>query len=183
MDCNKVAEAMLQYMEKTIKPADAKSLALHLLDCESCREYFTALDMTLDALDEGLVEFFEAPAGFTETVMQKVSELPVYREKKKEAFNYKLVMRIAGGVPTVLMGMALIITSVLTSGGGDGFFSSLRLWADGVVSRFAQAGAGEMGSFIANVPVLGVSALVIAGVISLLLFTLQRSDHSGKVKA
>jgi hypothetical protein len=182
MDCNKAAEAMLQYMEKTIKPVDAKALALHLLDCESCREYFTALDMTLDALDEGAVEFFEAPAGFTEAVMEKVNELPVYHEKKKEAFNYKLFIRIAGGVSTVLMGLALIITSVLTSG-GDGLFSSLSQWAGGLMARLTQAGAGEMGSFLSNVPVLGVSALVIAGIISLLLLALQRGDQGGKVKA
>jgi hypothetical protein len=115
--------------------------------------------------------------------MEKVNELPVYHEKKKEAFNYNLIMRIAGGVSTVLMGVVLIITSVLTSGTGDGLFSTFRLWADGIVARLAQAGTGEMGSFIANVPVLGISALVIAGVISLLLITLQRSDQGGKVKA
>ncbi len=181
MDCNKAAEAMLQYMEKTIKPATAKALALHLLDCESCREYFTALDMTMDALDEGIVEFSNAPVGFTEAVMEKVSALPVYHEKKKEGLNYKLIMRIAGGVSTVLMGVALIITSVLTSGTGD-LFAGLSEWANGVFVYFTQDGASEMGAFLANVPVLGVSALVIAAVIAALLITLQRSDQGGKIK-
>jgi predicted anti-sigma-YlaC factor YlaD len=181
MDCNKAAEATLQYMEKTIKPATAKALALHLLDCESCREYFTALDMTMDALDEGAVEFSEAPPGFTESVMEKVNALPAYHEKKNT--NYKLIMRIAGGITTVVMGVVLMITSGMTVVGQDGLFATISGWAESVVARFTQDGAGTFGTLLSNVPAFGLSALALAAVISVLLVTLQRSEQGGKVKA
>ncbi len=179
MDCNKADEAMLQYMEKTISPANAKALAIHLLSCESCREYFTALDMTIEALDVGEVEITEAPPGFTSGVMAKVVELPAYKKRKRAVYNTNLIMRIVGGVCSIIMGIAVMITSGGVSVPAlDGIFPAIKEWADGLAN-----GNSFLSLILSNGPSLSIAALVFAAVILMILVVLQRSEREENVKA
>jgi hypothetical protein len=76
-----------------------------------------------------------------------------------------------------------MITSGMTPVTQDGLFAAISGWAEGLVARFTQDSVGTFGTFLTNAPAFGLSALVLAAVISVLLFTLQRSDQGGKVKA
>lgn len=111
MDCDKAGDAMMQYVEKTIKPMVAIRLARHVHKCESCREYFLALDETAEAFAEPCAEAelaterVSAPEGFTEAVMARIRKLPVYAPIKINRAD--IALRVVWGLCAVLLGVTL----------------------------------------------------------------------------
>jgi len=71
MDCKQSETAMMQRMEKTIKPADARDLAKHILSCQNCRELYLAFDEAVE-LAESSENLMSPPPYFTESVMMRV---------------------------------------------------------------------------------------------------------------
>lgn len=103
MDCDKAGDAMMRYMDKTLKPAKAVALVRHVMKCESCREYFLAFDEAAETLDS----LTPAPKGFTESVMAKVRRLPAVRPAVTRA---DIGVRIYWGLCAVLLGLTLGLT-------------------------------------------------------------------------
>lgn len=119
MDCNKAGEAMMQYMDKLIKPRKAAALARHVLKCERCRDEFMAFDAAMDYLAPAteadtaampVPVLTEAPEGFTDAVMAKVRLLPVY-QAATHVTRADIVMRVLWGLCAVLLGFGLIVMS------------------------------------------------------------------------
>jgi len=96
MDCSKAGEAMMKYADKKIMPAVSAELASHVLKCESCREYFLALDEALE------IEIVEAPDNFTSSVTAKVMKLPAY--KQESVSRSDVIVRVFWGISAVLLG-------------------------------------------------------------------------------
>ena len=106
MDCKQSEIAMMQHMEKTITPADAKKLAEHVLICETCREYYLAFDEMMESITEDF-EIVSPPEGFTSAVMAKVYEIEETAEKPAvvRIFDGQFFMKVFWTISAVLMGV------------------------------------------------------------------------------
>ena len=126
MDCKQAEFFMMQHMEKTIKPADARDLAKHILACETCRESYLMFDECVEFMEaaetaEGF-ELTEAPKGFTESVMTKVCALEasdkaaVYLKTSNavqisfepETGGGQVVLRVLWGLSAIILGIGLL---------------------------------------------------------------------------
>jgi len=113
MTCSQAEIAMLQHMETTISLKDARRLAQHVQDCESCREYYLAFDEIMEctaAETESSAYWQEAPESFTAAVMTKVHHMPVHSKPEvvEEIKRSGLVtLHILWGASAILFGIAL----------------------------------------------------------------------------
>ena len=174
MDCNQAELAMMAQMEKTIQPAQARDLVLHMLSCETCKEYYIGFDMALDVLNDP--ELSIAPPDFTQTVMPQVRKLPVY--VKPEPTSISVTLRILWGFSAIALGIALLFAlnpewlpafSVMDS--ARAALSDFRQYAAGLVENLSL-GYNGLGSSMLTV------SLVFAVVVGVLLVVLQRTEKS-----
>ena len=105
MDCNQAEFAMMEHLEKTIHPAQARDLAQHVLNCESCREYYIGLDMALEVLDDA--ELSAPAADFTQAVMAQVRELPAHTAPVP-ASSVSVALRVLWGLSAIFVGVGLM---------------------------------------------------------------------------
>ncbi len=183
MDCEKAQTAMMQYMDKRIKPARAALLARHLMRCESCREYFLAFDAAMEAdLSAGT----EAPAGFTEAVMVKVRMMPVYEKNAVTAAD--IAIRIIGGICAVLLGVMLGVMAnreavadfLAQNPGLSAFTAGLRNVTDaigGFFDRFLSS-AAQLGTGATALPGGTVALLLFVVILAATLFVVYRGEKS-----
>ncbi|MCL2571762.1 MAG: hypothetical protein FWE11_05105 [Defluviitaleaceae bacterium] len=176
MDCNKAQLAMMEHMEKTIHPASAKELALHVLECEDCREYYIGFDMALEVLDDA--ELSVPPIDFTANVMEAVRKMPVHSKP------IPMSMRIIWGLGAIFLGIALLFAF------NPAWLTALTTASPAVYSAMAAMGSAQVyitewladltayfqGSEFAMVNV----AIIFVAVVGALLVILQRSEKSTK---
>ena len=105
MNCTQAEIAMMEHMEKSIHPATAHSLAKHVLTCELCREYYLAMDMAMDVLNDA--ELSVPPETFTQDIMTKIQRLPAYAAEEKEP-RVSPVLRILWGLSAIALGIGLM---------------------------------------------------------------------------
>jgi len=183
MDCIQAELAMMEHMEKTIQPARAKDLARHVLDCETCREYYIGFDMAYDVL--GDPELSEAPANFTHNIMTQVRKLPAHTQPEPRAST---AMRVMWGLGAIFLGVTLLFAFnpewwqaiTETSAVYESILAAIgaaRLFVTEAFERLVsvnQAAGGFAGLSVVNV------ALVFVLVVGVLLFVLQRAEKSHK---
>jgi len=182
MDCNQASIAMMEHMEKTIQPAQARDLATHVLECESCREYYIGLDMALDVLDDA--ELSIPPADFTPAVMSEVRKLPAHTPAEAVE-RASVALRVLWGLSAIFLGVGLlfafnpewlsavteaspVVQNVLGAMGTAWQFISGLI--DGLVSSYQGANGSSL-----SVTSVAIVFVVIMGV---LLVVLQRSEKS-----
>jgi len=183
MNCNQAELAMMEHMEKTIHPARARDLAQHVLECESCREYYLGFDMALDVLcDE---ELSTPPPNFTQTIMAQVYKLPAHTPPEPSASP---ALRILWGLSAIFVGVALLFAfnpdwlSALTEASAA---ASSILYAMGAVQAFfvdvweGLAPGYQASNVLAGLSVFNI-ALIFVVVVGALLLVLQRSEKSFK---
>ncbi|MCL2203457.1 MAG: hypothetical protein FWB88_05925 [Defluviitaleaceae bacterium] len=170
MDCLKAETAMMHYIEKTLKPTDARDLALHVMGCPPCRELYLVLDDSADML---AAPAQEAPECFTQEVMAQVRALPAYAPAAGNA-----VLRILWGLSGIVMGVALL-------------FALNPHWLEGTAVQYAftamVAFFGDVSAWLGQVEIthalinsgLGIAALVFAALIAALLYGLHRGEGTG----
>ena len=181
MDCNQAQFAMMEHMEQTIHPAQASKLAKHVLECESCREYFVGFDMALDVL--GDEELSAPPTDFTMAVMNEVKKLPAHAPAQP-AESTSVAIRVLWGLSAIFLGVSLLfvfnpewLTAIIESSpvveGILGAFGAAWQFIagvfDGVVPSY-QASTGGLSMF--NI------AIVFVAVMGILLVVLHRSEKS-----
>ena len=176
MDCVKAETAIMHYLEKTLKPEDARGLVLHIQSCADCRILYLMLDEAADLLAEKM-EIVTAPANFTESVMEKVRMTPA------RVHTPNPMLRVLWGMSGIVIGFVLL-------------FALNPTWADAVAgaSRFAswvRDGFLALGDFAMDVSTrlaqmdmqvvvessLGIIALVISLLIAALLYGLHRVEN------
>ena len=183
MDCIQAELAMMEHLEKTIQPAQARDLAQHVMHCEPCREYYIGLDMALDVLND---EELSTPSEhFTQNIMAQVRRLPAHTLPEPHATP---AMRVMWGLGAIILGVSLLFAfnpewwQAVTAASPvlDGILaalSSARLFAaemlEGLIST--QQGAAT----IVGLPVFNV-AIIFVFVVGALLMALQHSEKSHK---
>ena len=183
MNCNQAEVAMMEHMEKTIHPARARDLAQHVMDCESCREYYVGFDMALDVLSDP--ELSIPPADFTQNIMAQVIKLPAHTPPMPSASP---AIRVIWGLGAIFLGIALLFAfnpgwwQAVTAASPvfDSIFAAL-----GTASLFltelmeGMAPIAQSASGIAGLSMFNI-ALVFVFVVGALLLVLQRSEKSHK---
>ena len=183
MDCNQADLAMMEQMEKTIHPSRAKDLAAHLLNCESCREYYVGFDMALDVLSDAQLSV--PPVHFTQNIMAQVRRLPAHTPSQPSVTP---ALRILWGLGAIFLGIALLFAfnpewlQAITAASPaiDGMLTALgsaRLFFADMLEGLAPASQGANG--IAELSLFNVS-LAFVFVMAALLLVLQRSEKSHK---
>ena len=181
MNCENAQIAMMQHMDKTIKPADARELTRHILSCESCREYYLAFDEAND-IENTLAA---APDGFTEMVMTKIRELPVYASPaKKGRGESQTILRVLWGLSAIFLGIGLLfifnpdllaaITAASPAAAGiTDVLSEAGQFFTGIFDSLTQAAGTEAASSVLG---MGIAALAFVITIGALLLALQRGE-------
>lgn len=193
MDCDRAQTAMMQYMDKQIKPAEAASLARHVLKCESCRESFLLFDAAMDVSSDEAWAVTEAPAGFTEAVMEKVRLLPAHRPvsvAKRETQHGKdtVASRVILGLCAILLGAALLLTynyDTLSVSLADntvfiavsGALNAAARFLESSFNSFIQAASTQVPGMISEVSYMSLALVLMSGAI---LIVMQRGE---KLKA
>jgi hypothetical protein len=172
MDCKKADTALLQYAEKTIKPAVASALAKHVLTCENCRELFLAFDEAIEDIEQYTDE---APADFTAGVMQAVRKLPTHKRIRNTVVS-DTIIRVFSGVCALLMGFGLLAAETPLSD----VFTAAGERLQGFVAAFLYAGTQISVTASDAFPSLAVSALFFMFIVGAALAVLLRSE---KIKA
>jgi len=177
MDCKKADLAMMQHMEKSIKPADARDLAQHILCCEQCREYFLAFDEAMECLTDA--HPVEAPADFTESVMIQVRKLPVYTKQSRVSLPINII-QVLWGLSAILLGVGLLF--ILNPEWLNAYPAVAEIInVLGVVPRFfgdRLDGFLQVFTAQADMPNINVVALIFAVMVGVLLIVLHRSEKS-----
>jgi hypothetical protein len=187
MDCKQADIAMMQHMEKTISPADARDLAKHILRCENCREYFLAFDEAMDymsEMDSVEVELIEAPANFTMSVMEKVRQIPTYSNPIPTC-RITTLMRCLWGSSAVFLGVSLLfifnpdwlatLAAIYPAFAAvSNALDAASLFLGSAVVEFMQS----IGSQSGNVATTGltISTLIFLVMIGIVLFVLHRGE-------
>ena len=189
MDCKQAEIAMMQHMEKTITPQDAKELAEHVLSCASCREYYLAFDEMMECVSDEDFILETPPADFTKSVMAKVGELAEKNEKIK--MSESILMKVVWGISAVFMGAALYFilnpemlpSFAITTPVVDGFLSAMGMVGNAFAQGFSQL--AQIGVSIDNS--LSVIALfftiVLGGLLTLLYNEETHSKHEVGLRA
>ena len=99
MDCEKAGTLMLKHFDKNIKTKESLALTKHILDCESCREYYLAIDESFE------IDQVEAPTSIGINIMSEISKLNLYKKREKRS-----LLPIFWGISIVLTGILLFIT-------------------------------------------------------------------------
>jgi len=189
MDCKQAEIAMMQHMEKTITPQDAKALAEHVLSCATCREYYLMFDEAMECLTDEDFILEAPPADFTKSVMTKVG---VFAEKVEPPITVEsLLMKALWGIGAVFIGAALyfilnpemlpsftIATPVV-----DGFLYTINT----IGNAFAQ-GVNQMAQIDVSIDSsLSVIALfftiVLGGLLTILHSEENHAGHGVELKA
>ena len=176
MDCNKAETAMMQFLEKRVKPRMAAALARHVLQCDGCREMFIAMDEASE------VELTDAPSGFTEAVMAKVAALPAEASRKSATPKADIFIRVAWGVSAILLGVCLaflynpnLLGDLISAFPPLG--SVIELINDAYLFLLnALEGVWQSGSSFTMAD--GIPALLFVLMIGALLFILQSTDKA-----
>lgn len=103
MNCDKSNLYMMKYIDGDITEEEAKRLNEHILCCEKCKKDFEIYDNILK--DFAFIPEFEAPEGFENEVMQKISALngiEIYTFKNK-------IMSIIWGLFTIIFGSGAML--------------------------------------------------------------------------
>ena len=183
MDCNQAEIAMMEHMEKTIHPARARDLALHVLKCEPCREYFVGFDMALDVLSDA--ELSTPPEDFTQKIMAQVRKLPAHTPPVPVISP---ALRVIWGLGAIFFGIAMLFAfnpewwQAVTAASPvvSGMIAAMQTagqFLQGIAENFApvnQSASVSTGMSVFNL------ALVFVFVVGALLVVLQMSEKSHK---
>ena len=193
MDCKQAEIAMMQHMEKTITPQDAKDLAQHILSCASCREYYLAFDeMMENATDEDFV-LESPPADFTKSVMAKVGALAEKTEtvSEKSVKSEGILMKAIWGISAVFMGAALYFilnpemlpSFAITTPVVDGFLQVMAAVGNAFAQGFNQMTQLNV-SIDDSLSVIALFfAIILGGLLTLLYNEENHSRHGVGIKA
>jgi len=165
MDCDRAGHAMMQYLEKNITHSDARDLAAHLMHCESCREYFTALDAAAE-----IETLTVAPTGLTEAVMLRVHE---------QSRRVNTVTRILCGLSAILLGVGLLL--IFNPAMAMRFPIIMELqYALSTVSPWAVAISSAITTQLSAVPAsVSFGSLMFMAIVGALFFVLSREESTG----
>ena len=105
MDCKQSEIAMMQHIEKTIKPKTAKELAEHLLTCKPCREYFMLFDEMAEYSEDSSFEILTPANDFTQSVMAKVNDIKI------ETKGISVLSKVFWGISAILMGVVFYLVA------------------------------------------------------------------------
>jgi hypothetical protein len=177
MDCPKAETAMMSYVEKTIKPEDARDLAIHVLRCEPCRELYLMMDVAAEVSESPLTE---APAGFTERVVERIQADGVTlatATPKTVPTQGNTLLRVLWGLSGIVTGVALLLAlnpewrmAVLLRDG----FSAFAVYFGETMTWLTQT---DITDILINSG-LGLLAFVFAGLIAALLYGLHRGENT-----
>jgi hypothetical protein len=187
MDCKRADKALMQYAEKTIKPATAAALARHVLTCETCRELYLAFDEALEGVSALTAVTENAPAGFTEKVMARVRALPKYETVPNHGIA-DIAIRLFWGLCAITLGLGMFginnpegVASLLESyprfSGITAVFGAFGEGLRTLADRFLFTG-GQIGFASPDAAVLALSALFFVGVAGALLAVLMRGEKA-----
>jgi len=182
MDCSQAQIAMMEHMEKTIQSAQARDLAAHVLECESCREYYIGFDMALEVLDDA--ELSVPPADFTQAVMSEVCKLPAHTPAEPVA-TASVALRVLWGLSAIFLGVGLLFAfnpewlSAVTDASPIvqsilGGMSTAMQYVSGLVESLVSSYQGANGSELSMTSV----AIIFIAIMGVLLAVLQRSEKS-----
>jgi len=105
MDCYRIDELLMKYMDDTLDESEAAKLGQHLSICPNCAMDFNMYDEILTGFSE--MELIPAPEGFEERVMCRVAELPSFAAKLNSTVE-NMMCFIWCGI-SVLFGMGLLM--------------------------------------------------------------------------
>jgi len=186
MTCSQAEIAMLQHMETTISLKDARRLAQHVQECQSCREYYLAFDETMEyAAAE--IDWKEAPESFTAAVMAAVHHMPIHSKPEvveEIKRNGLVTLHILWGASAILFGIALFFafnpdsfTSLINS---FPIFDSIATFITGIGASLSQA-LGNMRYNHTIESSLGIAALLFVLILGSLLVVLHKDERTSKV--
>jgi len=167
---------MMEHMEKTIQPARARDLALHVLDCETCREYYIGFDMALEVLEDEKLSI--PPLDFTQKVMAQVNTMPAHSKP------IPLSLRILWGLGAIFLGISLLfafnpgwLTSLTEASPAIyTIISAMAAIRLSVTEALTEITASNQGQGV-GLPMISI-ALVFVAIMVALLAVLQRSEKS-----
>ena len=181
MNCNQAELAMMEHMEKTIRPARARDLAQHVLGCEACREYYVGFDMAFEVLNDA--ELSIPPADFTQSVMAQVRKLPAHTPPEPSA---SVALHILWGLGAIVLGIGLLLAfnpdwmAALTEAYPIVYNMTNAVnsvWLS-ITETFARITPANQTTGAANGLSVFNMALIFVVVVGALLVVLQRSEKS-----
>ncbi|MCL2620819.1 MAG: zf-HC2 domain-containing protein [Defluviitaleaceae bacterium] len=143
--CDKNIDLMMKYMDGGLDDFEKMNLEKHIEVCEVCAEDFAAYSEILHGFEK--MEIEEAPDGFGEAVMAKVTQLDLYApEKVAENRRIKVVDGLIFG--------AFGVAAFVLFGGG-----ALALFGGEILGWFYGAGLYGVAEFVA--PIAEVCSAVV----------------------
>lgn len=181
MDCNSSEILMMKHMEGLLSAEEATDLKNHVLECETCREYYLAYDEMMEHAALPQAVWVDAPKGFTAAVVAHVfqPEPEVIRRRGLA------ILHVVWGLGAILLGVALffafnpeqlatlvdmspIVATMATA------WASIAAWL-AQVSELVATDMPEVGA--------SIILLVFVVVIGSLLFALQRGEEENAASA
>jgi hypothetical protein len=181
LNCREAETALMQHIEKTIVPAQARELALHTMACASCRQLFVMMDAEAEFEAEAEGGVFahsdEISPVFTQGVMAQVSTLDAYLPARSLSLG-EVFMRLlwAFGIVAVGVGMLLAINPQWAA---SIFVADAVARAGDFAAQFIER-AGQIQGFstLLESTMFGIGALVFAGLVAGGLYGLHRGNES-----
>ena len=191
MDCTQSEIAIMQHVEKTITPEDARQLAKHVLTCKTCREDYLMFDEIIECLEDESFEIVSAPEGFTASVMTKVrdsvisaEEFVFVKQNQIAVSGSNLVTRVLWGFSAVFIGIGLYFIL------NPDMFAALTATSpvmEGIVTSLSELGIHLSQGFqqlaLADYAVesgVGIMALFFVMILGGLLAVLHHNEQSVK---
>jgi len=131
---------MMKFMDETLSGNGEKRLSEHIQNCAVCAEDYGVYQAMVKGFND--LELVEAPAGFCESVMKRISELP----EKASVPDFDGIVFAVSGIFSVLIGIGFILNmnkdAIITYISTDPTFSFLTGYIAPVYSFTAGLGAG-----------------------------------------
>lgn len=109
MNCQKFQDALSEYTDGTLEPAEREAFCQHRDTCASCREELSLFEGALAALDEGFPELEPSPL-FSAKVWERIRQEPPARPGWRETLAALLGWRPSTKLTMAFASMVLVVS-------------------------------------------------------------------------
>lgn len=176
MDCSKIDDYLMKYMDNTLTKEEAKKMNLHLSACEKCKQDFMIYDEIIKEFSE--TELIEAPEDLEIKVMAQIAALEPVHVKVNKTVDYLMAgiiafFAVAAGSAIILFINRESILNLLSNSPTFSAYADMLSPVSEFVSNFTQNASMILTTKLSSVITLMDSYKYVILLVSLALFGVQ----------